>query len=99
MRNSIRRELNKLREIARVALAGQRCYFCGKPLLAPADFAAGNGNGPPLTDKLTVHHKNEDHSDNRPSNHALCHQTCHKKYHAHRILHGRSVRVALKVTA
>lgn len=81
MRKSTRRELRKLRELVHLLLAAKRCCFCRKPLVEVEDGWQGSGDGPQLAAKVTIHHKNGDHDDNRPSNHALCHQTCHKSHH------------------
>jgi len=39
--------------------------------------------------KITVHHVNGDHSDNRKENLSLAHEKCHRSYHAKIILHGK----------
>lgn len=54
-----------------------KCFFCGDSLLA-ADLL-----------KITVHHINENHEDDRPENLALSHEKCHRGHHAKIILHGK----------
>jgi hypothetical protein len=53
-----------------------KCFFCSKSLLI-ADLL-----------KITVHHINGNHEDDRPENLALSHDRCHRGYHAKVILHG-----------
>ena len=94
MRLSSRRELYKLRELVHFLLAGAGatvrqigsgkllCFFCLKELDDYADFDQhGNAVGPKFLAKITVHHRNDDHEDNRMDNKALCHTSCHKSYH------------------
>jgi 5-methylcytosine-specific restriction endonuclease McrA len=81
MSNRVRRELRKLREICLALMADQTCYFCRKALVA-ASGRCGNADGPKLTAKLTVHHKDGDHDNDVPSNRALAHRACHKAFHA-----------------
>jgi hypothetical protein len=68
--NSTRTELRNLREVAHFVLPLICCEFCGKPLLDPkiADKVFGNKAHSPLKNlKLTVHHRNGKHRDNRQS--------------------------------
>jgi hypothetical protein len=80
------RELRKLRELVRCALAGKTCFFCHLPLLENVDDGwQGSGSAPPISERLTIHHKNGNHEDNRDENHALAHRTCHKIHHMHEV--------------
>lgn len=83
MSPSIRRELYKLRELCAFLLKGRICYFCNKPISEAAEMFTEHGNsvGPKLLDKISIHHINGDHNDNRDENKALCHTSCHKSYH------------------
>lgn len=66
--NSTRTELRALREVAHFFLPLVCCEFCGKPLLDPklADKIFGDKAHSPLKKlKLTVHHRNGNHRDNR----------------------------------
>jgi hypothetical protein len=56
-----------------------KCFFCAESLLE-AELL-----------KITVHHINGNHEDNRSSNLALSHECCHRGYHAKVILHGIEV--------
>ena len=53
-----------------------KCFFCGESLL-DADLL-----------KITVHHINMNHNDDRPENLALAHDKCHQGHHAKIILHS-----------
>jgi len=50
-----------------IRMRGTKCYFCHKPVKA--------------TEDLTTHHINKIHEDNHPCNKAICHETCHRKFH------------------
>lgn len=67
-----------------VQLHGDACFFCKKQL----------GEEDVLS--ITKHHKNEDHFDDRPENWAPACEECHRRYHAKRILHKKSVASAKK---
>jgi hypothetical protein len=82
MSKRVRRELRKLRELARVLLDGKVCCFCGGPLVDNSGFAAGNADGAPLRGLPCVHHLNGVHEDDRPENRGLAHVKCHKAHHA-----------------
>jgi hypothetical protein len=87
LRNATRRELGKLREVARHALEGKQCFFCHLPLL-PADVfkghKAGDSRGKPLpeVEDITEHHIDGNHDNNAIENRVYTHGTCHKKHHA-----------------
>ena len=85
MQKSKRRELNKLRELFWFFIYGKRCAVC-KELFVESDLYElakhGDARGEPLSIRLTIDHKNGDHSDNRPQNHRLVHERCHKIHHA-----------------
>jgi len=68
MRNSTKTELRTLREVAHFLLPLVCCEFCGKPLLDPklADKVFGDKAHTPLKFlKLTIHHRNGKHRDNK----------------------------------
>jgi len=95
MLKKTRREQRKLREIVRFLLIGRRCCFCGEPILEDESFdSAGDCTGPPLAERVCIHHSDEDHSNNRPENLLASHGGCHKRHHALIILHGRKPRLA-----
>lgn len=87
MSKSIRKELGKMRELLWLLLADKKCFFCKEPLLAdgggvPSYVKFGNASAPPLDLDITEHHKDGNHGNNKTSNLALCHESCHKSYHA-----------------
>jgi hypothetical protein len=81
MRKSTRREVRKLREIAHYFLDDIKCCFCRKPLIEINTYAPGRADGSPFDFKLTQHHKNGDHYDQRKSNRCWSHDSCHRAYH------------------
>jgi len=83
MRRSTKSELRMLREIVWHIGTIKKCFFCKKPLLDPGATAIefGERNCPPVTIRIAIHHKNEDHEDNRPENRKLAHSKCHRRYH------------------
>lgn len=64
-----------------------KCFFCEDSLL-DADIL-----------KITVHHINGDHEDNRGENLALSHECCHRGYHAKVILHNQAPEEALQISS
>lgn len=83
MRPSIRRELNKSRELLRFMLRGKLCYFCHGALIeAEKVVRDGDGTAEPLAVAVTIHHLNGDHGDSSAGNTALAHTACHKSHHA-----------------
>lgn len=50
------------------------CYFCHKRITGE-DFPRRR------TDRISIHHINNNHMDNRISNLALAHRTCHRFHH------------------
>jgi hypothetical protein len=91
MSNRIRRELAKSRELLDFALEGQTCFFCGEPLVTRVNaHKHGDGVGSPLAVRLTIHHKDGDHTNDARDNKALAHTACHKAHHAREILHTKA---------
>lgn len=89
---SSRRELYKLRELVHFMLAGAgasrhdesgafACWFCEKRLDTNLFAKHGETVGPKFTAKISIHHVNHNHDDQRMENKALCHTSCHKGYH------------------
>lgn len=58
-----------------------KCFFCHK-VLTVTD----------LPDNITDHHINGDHSDNRPANKALSHETCHRQHHFKEVAPSNGIR-------
>lgn len=55
-----------------------KCCFCGKRLSWKAFYPKQAGNTG--LDEYLVHHKNGNHKDDRPSNWAWAHRTCHGEH-------------------
>ena len=91
MSNATRRQQGKMRELLWHFLEGQTCFFCGKPLLSAEDVERfheirfGNASAPPMDLNITIHHRNENHDDNRKQNRTLGHESCHKTHHAKKV--------------
>jgi len=84
MRKSTRQELRKARELLRFCLRGKVCWFrfCRKPLLNDVSYAKdGDGQGSPISRRITIHHKDGDHDNDDQRNKKLVHTSCHKRYH------------------
>jgi len=69
--------IRDLLEILQAGIYGPNCYFCGASLIG-CD---------PL--KITTHHVNGNHNDNRPENKAPAHEACHRRYNAKVILQSK----------
>jgi hypothetical protein len=96
MRKSTRSELRMLREMMWHFGLTTKCYFCHKPLLkfhnditGANEPHFGDRECPPVKTVLTIHHKNEDHKDDRAKNRRPCHSSCHRRHHMKR-RHERS---------
>ena len=88
MRKSIRSELRMLREMVWHFGLVTKCCFCKKPLLkfhnditGAIEPEFGESSCPPVKTKLAIHHKNENHKDNRNKNRRPCHSRCHRRHH------------------
>lgn len=65
-----------------------KCFFCNKPLLAEKDVVASDGKlhiagktAPlPIKTKMTIHHGDGEHANNKEYNRKPSHQRCHKSY-------------------
>lgn len=80
---AIRREIGKSRELLWHFLEGEVCFFCKKSLLPyKAKIKFGDATAQPLSDLPTIHHVDGNHNNNRSTNRALAHQSCHKSHHA-----------------
>lgn len=80
----IRRELPKLRELVHHLLVGQACWFCHVPFLsdpAPVGRRGGDGTGPALAAKISIHHLDGNHDNDADENKVLAHRRCHKSHH------------------
>ena len=96
MRRSTKSELRMLREITWHFGTITKCFFCKKPLLDPGarDLEYGERGFPPVKVKLAIHHKNNDHGDNKPKNRKTAHSLCHRKYHIklqHKAANGKRI--------
>jgi hypothetical protein len=81
MRRSILSELRMLREFAHEQMPQMKCCFCKLPLLESGSERFGERNHKPIRVKLTVHHKDGNHSNNAPKNRKWSHRLCHHKFH------------------
>src|SRR5580704_2708761 len=89
MRRSIKSELRMLRVMMSHFGLITRCCFCKQSLLRLEDVVgsdgelhiAGKESPQPIKTKLTIHHENGKHRDNREENRKPCHQACHKAFH------------------
>lgn len=107
MSRAMRNELNKLRELVHFLLQGAGvtpraesgallCYFCREQVADYADDVQhGNATGPKLDIKLTIHHVDGNHSNTTLSNEALCHTTCHKRFHRQKTNEEQKLKRAL----
>ena len=91
MRKSVRAELRMLRELAYHFLTGGTvtmvkgvavCDISKKPLLDYVSTTFGHRNHKPVKAKLTIHHHNWNHDDNRPKNRRVTLSSAHKSFHA-----------------
>lgn len=88
MRKSIRRELNKSRELLWHLMEGKCCCFCKKLLIPEMPMVNfGTAQAPPLSDDVmqtTIHHVDEKNNPRNQEleNRKLCHRSCHKRHHA-----------------
>jgi hypothetical protein len=89
MQRGTKAELQMLRELAWLIFPAIACPFCHKPLLVRhLDMTYGHRRHPPVTTKLTVHHRDHNRENNNPGlivgggNLAPCHRQCHINYHA-----------------
>ena len=57
------------------------CFFCCKPI-TEADLPVRK------VDSLTIHHKDEDRTNNSPYNLEVVHRGCHKHHHTYKRLKG-----------
>src|SRR6266699_4294802 len=88
MSKESRREVGKSRELLWHFLEGEKCFFCKKPFLengVPRYVKFGNASANPMDLDCTIHHKDGDHENNKQSNRALAHQSCHRSFHAKQV--------------
>jgi hypothetical protein len=74
-------ELQQLREIAWFICTQLHCIFCRQPLISSHKLSFGHRRHPKFRTKLTIHHRDLDRKNNEPSNLALVHSDCHKRFH------------------
>ena len=55
-----------------------KCFFCGEKLTAESFYPYKSSK---KRDELTIHHIDENRSNNKISNLALVHRSCHRQYH------------------
>lgn len=81
-------ELQMLREFAHSYLPRLLCYFCQKPLMERIVDTFGHRRHPKVKVKVTLHHINENRSDNAWDNLVWAHSACHKRFHKQLLQHG-----------
>jgi hypothetical protein len=87
MSRQVRLERSKSFELLWHFLEGKKCPFCKEPLVVPPwPIQFGEATAPAIdVCSLTIHHDNEDHSDNGKKNRIPCHKKCHKSHHAKKV--------------
>lgn len=92
MRRSTKAELRMLREMMWHFGTITKCRFCHEPLLVlPKGARFGERDHSPVKARLAIHHEDEDHENNKPSNRKPAHSTCHKRHHAKKRHKGRGL--------
>lgn len=83
MNSSTARELRMLREVGWFFLSDKVCCFCGRPLISLEGFTLtfGHRRHMPIHALLTLHHEDEDRSNNDKTNLSWAHTSCHKSHH------------------
>lgn len=59
-----------------------KCYFCGEELQAIEFYPKKSGL---KMDNFTIHHEDQDRSNNAPENLKWAHRTCHRKWHKNNV--------------
>lgn len=62
---------DRCRALLERVLTGKSCTFCGEPMLVPGWWRS----------KLTIHHYDEDHGNDRRDNLRWAHSACHRRHH------------------
>jgi hypothetical protein len=82
-------ELQMLREFFWFHAPKIHCVFCKQPLIElPPKMTFGHRRHPKVRAKFTIHHDNEDRSDNRFENLFPAHSGCHRRYHKQLLMKG-----------
>lgn len=93
MQKGTKSELQMLREISWLILPHLKCPFCRNYLITerPAGMTFGHRRHPPITIKLSVHHRKHDRDKNKTvaiafeeiqGDVTLVHKSCHERFHA-----------------
>lgn len=54
------------------------CYFCRSPIKSDSLFPRISGK---KHDDYTIHHVDQNRTNNSPSNLEICHRGCHRQWH------------------
>ncbi len=77
-------ELQQLRELGWFLLPRLSCHFCHLPLIAAVpNLTFGHRRHHKIKGRLTIHHLDEDRSNNAYTNLVIAHSVCHIRHHHH----------------
>jgi hypothetical protein len=82
-------ELQMLREFFWFHGPNTLCVFCNKPLCErPPNMSFGHRRHPKVRVRITLHHNDEDRTNNADINLSDAHSACHRAFHKTLLLKG-----------